>query len=195
MTYRENSDDLDKIEVDEEGKPKEYAIKRIFPTINAAYILIEMLVLRLVQGKENITQLLQGFRKGGQVSLVFPYQRSDSFLMFLTQVFEEKDMLSVKYYMKALLLAVKDLEEVGIMHRDIKPSNFLYDKKTRTGLLIDFGLSELSYKEERAKRQLFEKDPSKKDIYQKLDQLLTQLQMKNRTGTKGYMPPESLFHH
>lgn len=87
----------------------------------------------------------------GQVSLVFPYQRSDSFLMFLTQVFEEKDMLSVKHYMKALLVAVKALEEVGIMHRDIKPSNFLYDKKTKTGLLIDFGLSELAYKEETSK--------------------------------------------
>jgi cell division control protein 7 len=29
------------------------------------------------------------------------------------------------------------------MHRDIKPSNFLYDPEKRTGLLIDFGLSEL----------------------------------------------------
>ena len=29
------------------------------------------------------------------------------------------------------------------MHRDIKPANFLFDKNTKTGLLIDFGLSEL----------------------------------------------------
>jgi len=29
------------------------------------------------------------------------------------------------------------------MHRDIKPSNFLYDRNARTGMLIDFGLSEL----------------------------------------------------
>lgn len=129
------------------------------------------------------------------MSLVFPYQRSDSFLMFLTQVFEEKDMASVKYYMKALLIAVKNLEEVGIMHRDIKPSNFLYDRKTRTGLLIDFGLSELSHRDEVAKNQLYDKFPEQKHLYQKLDSLLTQLQMKNRTGTKGYMPPESLFHH
>lgn len=129
------------------------------------------------------------------MSLVFPYQRSDSFLMFLTQVFEEKDMASVKHYMKALLVAVKNLEEVGIMHRDIKPSNFLYDRKTRTGLLIDFGLSELSYKDDVAKNRLHEKFEEKKHLYQKLDSLLTQLGMKNRTGTKGYMPPESLFHH
>ena len=29
------------------------------------------------------------------------------------------------------------------MHRDIKPSNFLFDPATKTGLLIDFGLSEI----------------------------------------------------
>jgi len=63
-------------------------------------------------------------------------------------VFEENDMDSVKCYMKALLTSIAALEEVGVMHRDIKPSNFLYDKKTKTGLLIDFGLSELAYKDE-----------------------------------------------
>jgi hypothetical protein len=58
VRQKEDSNDIETVEVDEEGKPKEYAIKRIFPTINAAYILIEMLILRLVQGRENITQLL-----------------------------------------------------------------------------------------------------------------------------------------
>lgn len=53
------------------------------------------------------------------------------------------DLNDIKYYMYALLTAVKHLADFGIMHRDIKPSNFLYDTKTRTGLLIDFGLSEL----------------------------------------------------
>ena len=42
-----------------------------------------------------------------------------------------------------MLKAVEHLANNGIMHRDIKPSNFLYDKSRRTGLLIDFGLSEL----------------------------------------------------
>ena len=31
------------------GKRKAYAIKRIFPTINAAFILIEMLILKLLK--------------------------------------------------------------------------------------------------------------------------------------------------
>jgi cell division control protein 7 len=53
------------------------------------------------------------------------------------------DLNDIKYYFYALLTAVKNLADFGIIHRDIKPSNFLYDTKTRTGLLIDFGLSEV----------------------------------------------------
>lgn len=53
------------------------------------------------------------------------------------------DLLGIKHYMKTLLTAVERLSELGVMHRDIKPTNFLYDPPTRTGLLIDFGLSEI----------------------------------------------------
>jgi hypothetical protein len=36
-------------DMDDNGKLKQYAIKRIFPTINAAFILIEMLILKLLK--------------------------------------------------------------------------------------------------------------------------------------------------
>jgi len=36
----------DPTDIDEKGKPKSYAVKRIFPTINASFILIEMLILK-----------------------------------------------------------------------------------------------------------------------------------------------------
>lgn len=49
----------------------------------------------------------------------------------------------LKHYMFALLKSIKHLADNGIMHRDIKPTNFLYHPETKTGLLIDFGLSEL----------------------------------------------------
>ena len=45
--------------------------------------------------------------------------------------------------MYCMIKAVEHLASKGIMHRDIKPSNFLYDRNKKTGLLIDFGLSEL----------------------------------------------------
>lgn len=47
--------------------------------------------------------------------------------------------------MFTLLSAVEHLADHGIMHRDIKPSNFLYDPASKTGLLIDFGLSEIEF--------------------------------------------------
>jgi len=36
-------------DLDDNGKQKQYAVKRIFPTINAAFILIEMLILKLLK--------------------------------------------------------------------------------------------------------------------------------------------------
>ena len=42
--YPENSPD-----VDDNGNIKKYAVKRIFPTINGAFILIEMLILKYLK--------------------------------------------------------------------------------------------------------------------------------------------------
>ena len=69
--YPENMTDKD-----ENGNIRKYAIKRIFPTINAAFILIEMLILKYLNGENNVTELIQGYRLEGQVSLVFRYQKS-----------------------------------------------------------------------------------------------------------------------
>lgn len=52
-------------------------------------------------------------------------------------------MDDIRKYMFALLKAVSHLSANGVIHRDIKPSNFLYDPDTHTGILIDFGLSEI----------------------------------------------------
>jgi cell division control protein 7 len=104
--------------------------------------------------------LIQGYRKEGQVSLVFKYQKSKTFLVYLNSI----DLIGIKYYLKALLTAVNGLAEVGIMHRDIKPSNFLYDPDTKTGLLIDFGLSELEL-DSNSKPKRLPDDPTVKKIH------------------------------
>ena len=36
-------------EYEKEDRPKQYAVKRIFPTINAGFILMEMLLLRILK--------------------------------------------------------------------------------------------------------------------------------------------------
>ena len=56
-------------------------------------------------------------------------------------------MIDIKWYMYRLLLSISHLAACGVIHRDIKPSNFLYDPKTKQGLLIDFGLSEIEVDE------------------------------------------------
>ena len=126
-------------DTDENGNRRQYAIKRIFPTINAAFILVEMLILKLVDGKSNNADLIQAYRLDGQVSLVFRYQKSQPHLTYLTKL----ELDGIKNYMRTLLTAVSHLSDLGVMHRDIKPTNFLYDPDTQTGLLIDFGLSEI----------------------------------------------------
>jgi len=52
-------------------------------------------------------------------------------------------MTEIKYYIYELLKSINQLKELGIFHRDVKPGNFLYNTKTKKGILIDFGLSEL----------------------------------------------------
>lgn len=169
---------------DEDDGIKRFAIKRIFPTINAPYILIEMLILKLVKGNPYITNLVAGYRQESQVSLVFEYQRSQSFLVFVENI----TMEDVKSYLYQLLSAVKHLSDKGIIHRDIKPSNFLWDPKKKTGILIDFGLSEVETDEDN--NPIKNKDD---DVIKQIVDLQKKMSIKNRTGTKGYMPPETIF--
>jgi len=93
--------------------------------------------------------------------------------------------------MYILLNAVDHLADYGVMHRDIKPNNFLYDPETRTGLLIDFGLSEITINSETNKPIKHAENEQVK----KIAQLQKHVKIKNRVGTKGYMPPESLFNY
>jgi len=90
--------------------------------------------------------------------------------------------------MYALMKAVKHLSDYGVIHRDIKPSNFLYDPASHTGLLIDFGLSEIEVDPNGKAKKLPDNDTVKKIV-----DLQKKMKIKNRTGTKGYMPPEALF--
>lgn len=165
-------------------KIQRFAVKRIFPTINAPYILIEMLILKLIKGHDYVTNLVAGYRKESQVSLVFEYQRSQSFLVFVESISKN----DVKLYLNQLLLSIKHLSDKGIVHRDIKPSNFLWDPMSKKGILIDFGLSEVETDDNN--EPIKNKD---NEIVKQIVELQRKMNIKNRTGTKGYMPPESIF--
>jgi len=49
----------------------------------------------------------------------------------------------MRYYMRNLMRALKDIHARGIIHRDVKPANFLYHYHTAKGVLCDFGLAEV----------------------------------------------------
>lgn len=76
----------------------------------------------------------------------------------------------------------------GIIHRDIKPSNFLWDSKEKKGILIDYGLSELETDE-----TITPLKHGDNEIVQKIADYQKKMKIKNRTGTKGYMPPETIL--
>jgi len=52
-------------------------------------------------------------------------------------------IIEIKFYLYSLVQSLIALHNYGIIHRDIKPGNFLYSIKLRSGVLIDFGLSEI----------------------------------------------------
>jgi len=131
-----------------------------------------------------VIELINGYRNDGQVTLVFKHARSKPFQHYLNKISTE----DVKFYMYELLKSVKHLADNGIMHRDIKPTNFLFDPSKKKGVLIDFGLSELELDSNG--------NPLKNgnnETVKRIAALQKSLRICNRTGTKGYMPPESLF--
>jgi len=70
----------------------------------------------------------------------------------------------IRKYLYALIKAVKHLSDYGVIHRDIKPSNFLYDPETHTGLLIDFGLSEIEVDQNGKPKKLADNETVKKIV-------------------------------
>lgn len=54
------------------------------------------------------------------------------------------DPRHMRSYMHDLFRSLKDIHQRGIIHRDVKPANFLYDYESETGVLVDFGLAEVS---------------------------------------------------
>jgi len=127
--------------------------------------------------KENIIPLLEGYRRGGQIYLIFPYVDHVPFEKYYLTM-REKD---IREYMRALFTALMHVHSHRIIHRDIKPDNFLYCAKSNTYYLIDFGLA-----------QFLGKTENESSTKQSLSRDMKR-QIAPRAGTRGFRAPEVLL--
>ena len=183
---------------DEENKienliPEEkFAIKRYFKSFNPNCGQIELSLLSYLNHKvpdERIIKILDGnyIDKTGDFFFVTPFFKNNKFSEF----YKSMSYKEIQIYMFQLLTCLKKIHEVGIIHRDIKPDNFLFNRETFQCCLIDFGLAEIDLDSNLWKSVNIENqdDPDYK--------ILTELQKSNyrhKLGTRGFVPPEVIFH-
>ncbi len=102
---------------------------------------------------------------------------------------ENYSLNDVHFYIKSLSDSLKRLHSLQIIHRDVKPSNFLFNKSIKVGLIIDLGLCELSLKA----RDMAAYKSERKAFYIERILKIQSIIGKNKFGTEGYMPLETVL--
>ncbi|XP_033993213.1 cell division cycle 7-related protein kinase isoform X1 [Trematomus bernacchii] len=121
-----------------DGRRAMFALKHLIPTSHPTRIAAELQCLTVAGGKESVIGATYCFRKEDHVVIVMPYMEHQAIVDIIGSLtFEE-----VRLYIYHLMKALRHVHQFGIIHRDIKPNNFLYNRKSKTYALVDFGLAQ-----------------------------------------------------
>lgn len=120
------------------SEKKKFAIKHLVPVCHPDTMKRELEFLQEIGGQDHVVGLQLCLRNSGSLVFVMPYMRHDKFVDYVQNMSVEE----TKDYMRALLTALRRVHQFDIIHRDVKPSNFLYDRRNRRYLLVDFGLAQ-----------------------------------------------------
>jgi len=117
---------------------RKFAIKHHIPTSHPDRIMKELECMAKLGGKDNVVGINCCLRYNESVAFIMPYLAHDRFQDF----FQKMDVCEVQFYMKNLLIALRHVHSFNVIHRDVKPTNFLYNRKKKQFLLVDFGLAQ-----------------------------------------------------
>lgn len=92
----------------------------------------------------NIVKLLDYYLDDNRSIMIFEYIGNDLFEYI--QSHYPLQILQIKSFLYSLLEAISYLHQQGIMHRDITTTNILFDERTKSIKLCDFGLSKYTSK-------------------------------------------------
>ena len=171
---------------------QKFAIKKYFKTFHPHYAQLEISIIFYLNKKikdDSIIKLYDGFidHKNGNLYIITSYLPHKKF----TEYFKELPISKIKIYMKNLLTSINLIHKEGIIHRDIKPDNFIFDLESNKSCLIDFGLAEADM--DSSNWENSNKD-NKLDEDYKIISDLQKYNYRHRTGTKGFLAPEVIFH-
>lgn len=168
------------------------AIKRIICTTNIKRIVNEAKCIQsLIKHPHTVPLLFIEIEPiSKQISLIFPYFEHDTF----TNYFLDMNVDEIRDYMYALINTLVYLEKQHIIHRDIKPSNFLYNRKKRLYKLIDLGLSNFLYDNDKVlSTQTINNRSHNNNINCQDPHLRKRIPHVIRSGTRGFRAPEILL--
>lgn len=115
-----------------------FALKCINSILKPQRLVSELRFLRDLGGHNNVVQMHSAYFQDGALYIVMDLIDHDRFSDFVRNL----DCEEIRMYMKNLLIALEWVHSRNIIHRDIKPANFLFNRKQRKFLLVDFGLAQ-----------------------------------------------------